>query len=212
MAGGRDAAWAEPPPPSSRPAPACPRLPGPAPRSLSPTAAGEPSALLCVLPRLSPGVADRRRRAMTTQQIALQGPGPWGFRLVGGKDFEQPLAISRVRAAWDAWGAGPSRAGERRDPEGSWGGRGAAGAVGDGGFRSPGRSRGGRAQPGAPGAPSAFRAPRARSPRRACRTPRSQASQPAAEHHLPRPRDRKAQFSCLRSGSVAGAWTRFVRG
>ncbi|TEA38227.1 hypothetical protein DBR06_SOUSAS110075 [Sousa chinensis] len=33
---------------------------------------------------------------MTTQQIALQGPGPWGFRLVGGKDFEQPLAISRV--------------------------------------------------------------------------------------------------------------------
>ncbi|XP_054937406.1 PDZ and LIM domain protein 1 [Physeter macrocephalus] len=33
---------------------------------------------------------------MTTQQIALQGPGPWGFRLVGGKDFEQPLAISRL--------------------------------------------------------------------------------------------------------------------
>uniref|UniRef100_A0A9L0KCN2 PDZ and LIM domain 1 n=1 Tax=Equus asinus TaxID=9793 RepID=A0A9L0KCN2_EQUAS len=33
---------------------------------------------------------------MTTQQIVLQGPGPWGFRLVGGKDFEQPLAISRV--------------------------------------------------------------------------------------------------------------------
>ncbi|KAH0504552.1 Sorbin and SH3 domain-containing protein 1 [Microtus ochrogaster] len=34
--------------------------------------------------------------AMTTQQIVLQGSGPWGFRLVGGKDFEQPLAISRV--------------------------------------------------------------------------------------------------------------------
>ncbi|XP_041517995.1 PDZ and LIM domain protein 1 [Microtus oregoni] len=33
---------------------------------------------------------------MTTQQIVLQGSGPWGFRLVGGKDFEQPLAISRV--------------------------------------------------------------------------------------------------------------------
>lgn len=144
MAGGRDAAWAEPPPPSSRPTPARPRLPGPAPRSLSPTAAWERSAPLCVLTRLSPGVADRRRRAMTTQQIALQGPGPWGFRLVGGKDFEQPLAISRVRAAWEARGAGPSRAGERRDPEGSWGGQGAAGAVGDGGFRSPGRSRGGR--------------------------------------------------------------------
>uniref|UniRef100_A0A493TX14 PDZ and LIM domain 1 n=1 Tax=Anas platyrhynchos platyrhynchos TaxID=8840 RepID=A0A493TX14_ANAPP len=25
-----------------------------------------------------------------------QGPGPWGFRLVGGRDFEQPLTISRV--------------------------------------------------------------------------------------------------------------------
>uniref|UniRef100_A0A8B9DI17 PDZ and LIM domain 1 n=1 Tax=Anser cygnoides TaxID=8845 RepID=A0A8B9DI17_ANSCY len=24
------------------------------------------------------------------------GPGPWGFRLVGGRDFEQPLTISRV--------------------------------------------------------------------------------------------------------------------
>ncbi|XP_062850857.1 PDZ and LIM domain protein 1 [Trichomycterus rosablanca] len=29
-------------------------------------------------------------------RIVLQGPGPWGFRLVGGKDFEQPLTISRV--------------------------------------------------------------------------------------------------------------------
>uniref|UniRef100_A0A8C4W800 PDZ and LIM domain 1 n=1 Tax=Gopherus evgoodei TaxID=1825980 RepID=A0A8C4W800_9SAUR len=30
-----------------------------------------------------------------THRVALQGPGPWGFRLVGGKDFEQPLTISR---------------------------------------------------------------------------------------------------------------------
>ncbi|KAK7140232.1 hypothetical protein R3I94_012745 [Phoxinus phoxinus] len=29
-------------------------------------------------------------------RVVLQGPGPWGFRLVGGKDFEQPLTISRV--------------------------------------------------------------------------------------------------------------------
>ncbi|XP_051945871.1 PDZ and LIM domain protein 1 [Xyrauchen texanus] len=28
--------------------------------------------------------------------VVIQGPGPWGFRLVGGKDFEQPLTISRV--------------------------------------------------------------------------------------------------------------------
>ncbi|KAJ7324466.1 hypothetical protein JRQ81_017486 [Phrynocephalus forsythii] len=31
-----------------------------------------------------------------TQRVALEGPGPWGFRLVGGKDFDQPLTISRV--------------------------------------------------------------------------------------------------------------------
>lgn len=30
-------------------------------------------------------------------RVEIEGPGPWGFRLVGGKDFEQPLAISRVR-------------------------------------------------------------------------------------------------------------------
>lgn len=29
-------------------------------------------------------------------RVVLEGPGPWGFRLVGGKDFEQPLTISRV--------------------------------------------------------------------------------------------------------------------
>ncbi|XP_064370004.1 PDZ and LIM domain protein 1 isoform X2 [Dromaius novaehollandiae] len=33
---------------------------------------------------------------MGTLRIALPGPGPWGFRLVGGRDFEQPLTVSRV--------------------------------------------------------------------------------------------------------------------
>lgn len=33
---------------------------------------------------------------MTTKRITMKGPAPWGFRLVGGKDFEQPLTISRV--------------------------------------------------------------------------------------------------------------------
>ncbi|XP_069466691.1 PDZ and LIM domain protein 1 isoform X1 [Ambystoma mexicanum] len=28
--------------------------------------------------------------------VVIEGPGPWGFRLVGGKDFDQPLTISRV--------------------------------------------------------------------------------------------------------------------
>ncbi|XP_020664446.2 PDZ and LIM domain protein 1 isoform X2 [Pogona vitticeps] len=31
-----------------------------------------------------------------THRVAIEGPGPWGFRLVGGKDFDQPLTISRV--------------------------------------------------------------------------------------------------------------------
>ncbi|KAJ8360025.1 hypothetical protein SKAU_G00165500 [Synaphobranchus kaupii] len=29
-------------------------------------------------------------------RVVMEGPGPWGFRLVGGKDFEQPLTVSRV--------------------------------------------------------------------------------------------------------------------
>ncbi|KAM7171443.1 PDZ and LIM domain protein 1 [Macrochelys suwanniensis] len=33
---------------------------------------------------------------MSSHRVTVQGPGPWGFRLVGGKDFEQPLTISRV--------------------------------------------------------------------------------------------------------------------
>ncbi|KAK1159244.1 PDZ and LIM domain protein 4-like [Acipenser oxyrinchus oxyrinchus] len=30
------------------------------------------------------------------QTVTLNGPSPWGFRLVGGKDFSTPLTISRV--------------------------------------------------------------------------------------------------------------------
>ncbi|KAI4897250.1 hypothetical protein NFI96_024619 [Prochilodus magdalenae] len=30
------------------------------------------------------------------QNVVLEGPAPWGFRLSGGKDFNQPLTISRV--------------------------------------------------------------------------------------------------------------------
>ncbi|XP_051939855.1 PDZ and LIM domain protein 3-like [Hippocampus zosterae] len=29
-------------------------------------------------------------------KVVLNGPAPWGFRLVGGKDFNQPLTISRI--------------------------------------------------------------------------------------------------------------------
>ncbi|XP_063290286.1 PDZ and LIM domain protein 1 isoform X3 [Pelobates fuscus] len=33
---------------------------------------------------------------MATKRVVLTGPPPWGFRLIGGKDFDQPLTISRV--------------------------------------------------------------------------------------------------------------------
>uniref|UniRef100_A0A8C7ZE83 PDZ and LIM domain 4 n=1 Tax=Oryzias sinensis TaxID=183150 RepID=A0A8C7ZE83_9TELE len=28
--------------------------------------------------------------------VTLKGPSPWGFRLVGGRDFSTPLTVSRV--------------------------------------------------------------------------------------------------------------------
>ncbi|XP_018591558.1 PDZ and LIM domain protein 3a isoform X4 [Scleropages formosus] len=30
------------------------------------------------------------------QNVVLHGPAPWGFRLAGGKDFNQPLTITRI--------------------------------------------------------------------------------------------------------------------
>lgn len=30
------------------------------------------------------------------QNVVLPGPAPWGFRLSGGIDFNQPLIITRV--------------------------------------------------------------------------------------------------------------------
>uniref|UniRef100_A0A665UAF4 LIM domain binding 3a n=1 Tax=Echeneis naucrates TaxID=173247 RepID=A0A665UAF4_ECHNA len=33
---------------------------------------------------------------MSTYSVSLPGPGPWGFRLQGGKDFNMPLTISRI--------------------------------------------------------------------------------------------------------------------
>eukprot|EP00064_Thunnus_orientalis_P023096 superscaffoldBa00008408_g23324 len=32
---------------------------------------------------------------MSAYTVSLPGPGPWGFRLQGGKDFNMPLTISR---------------------------------------------------------------------------------------------------------------------
>ncbi|XP_034040414.1 LIM domain-binding protein 3a isoform X5 [Thalassophryne amazonica] len=33
---------------------------------------------------------------MSTYNVSLPGPGPWGFRLQGGKDFNMPLTVSRI--------------------------------------------------------------------------------------------------------------------
>ncbi|KAJ8335904.1 hypothetical protein SKAU_G00392460 [Synaphobranchus kaupii] len=40
----------------------------------------------------------RRRadKAGMTQTVVLAGPAPWGFRLSGGRDFNQPLSLSRI--------------------------------------------------------------------------------------------------------------------
>ncbi|KAK2824704.1 hypothetical protein Q5P01_021879 [Channa striata] len=35
---------------------------------------------------------------MSSYTVSLPGPGPWGFRLQGGKDFNMPLTISRITA------------------------------------------------------------------------------------------------------------------
>lgn len=43
---------------------------------------------------------------MSTMRVVLAGPSPWGFRLVGGKDFDQPLTISRVTPGGKAADAG----------------------------------------------------------------------------------------------------------
>lgn len=42
--------------------------------------------------------AGTERPAMS-HSVVLRGPSPWGFRLVGGKDFSAPLTISRV--SWE---------------------------------------------------------------------------------------------------------------
>lgn len=45
------------------------------------------------------GVVCRRtfNPKMSSYTVTLNGPAPWGFRLQGGKDFNMPLTISRVR-------------------------------------------------------------------------------------------------------------------
>lgn len=148
---------------------------------------------------------------MTTQQITLQGPGPWGFRLVGGKDFEQPLAISRVRepgargergaprlgsgVAWRAGGeAGAPRALSETAASGTASGAGTAGRIQ---VRQQRPAR------------RALRAPPARRPRRPVPTLRSRASRAAPGYRVPE----KEWGSCRSFAPEArlGVRTRFVK-
>lgn len=42
--------------------------------------------------------------AAMAHSVVLRGPSPWGFRLVGGKDFSAPLTISRVSSQGERGG------------------------------------------------------------------------------------------------------------
>ncbi|XP_029621925.1 PDZ and LIM domain protein 3-like [Salmo trutta] len=42
------------------------------------------------------GTETRDREGDMPLDVVLNGPAPWGFRLTGGKDFNQPLTISRI--------------------------------------------------------------------------------------------------------------------
>lgn len=80
--------------------------------------------------------SERRRRRRSTvsarlrlrlppampHSVTLRGPSPWGFRLVGGRDFSAPLTISRVSPVGAGQRGGPgsetwsSRSTRDRDP------------------------------------------------------------------------------------------------
>lgn len=45
---------------------------------------------------------------MSCYTVTLPGPGPWGFRLQGGKDFNMPLTVSRVSMGSDPPGFDPA--------------------------------------------------------------------------------------------------------
>lgn len=54
----------------------------------------------CLVPRLALcraiGHWTHSREGVMPQNVVLPGPAPWGFRLSGGIDFNQPLVITRV--------------------------------------------------------------------------------------------------------------------
>ncbi|XP_072252086.1 PDZ and LIM domain protein 7 isoform X4 [Leuresthes tenuis] len=52
------------------------------------------------------GGQEEGQEAMNMYTVTLSGPAPWGFRLQGGKDFNMPLAVSRLTPGGKAAQAG----------------------------------------------------------------------------------------------------------
>lgn len=62
---------------------------------------------------VAPAGRERPIAAMS-YSVVLRGPSPWGFRLVGGKDFSAPLTISRVSSEGERSGEGSGEGTGRR--------------------------------------------------------------------------------------------------
>lgn len=61
--------------------------------------AGKTGCMSVLLPDSLCYLSTEEATAVSTSMsysVTLTGPGPWGFRLQGGKDFNMPLTISRV--------------------------------------------------------------------------------------------------------------------
>uniref|UniRef100_A0A3P9P9B5 LIM domain binding 3a n=1 Tax=Poecilia reticulata TaxID=8081 RepID=A0A3P9P9B5_POERE len=87
---------------------------------------------------------------MSCYTVTLPGPGPWGFRLQGGKDFNMPLTVSRVSMGSDLQGSGQAEGAN------TYGGRLLAVPMA---MAAPVASRGPHGPSGLQGAPVASRRP-----------------------------------------------------
>lgn len=63
------------------------------------------------------------REGIMPQTVVLPGPAPWGFRLSGGIDFNQPLVITRVGVFLSHLCCRSPGVQEARGNQEAWGGR-----------------------------------------------------------------------------------------
>ncbi|XP_070327066.1 LIM domain-binding protein 3 isoform X6 [Odocoileus virginianus] len=69
----------------------------PRPQGRDPEAPGKRRHGGCLSPEKEPATPEAAGvSASMSYSVTLTGPGPWGFRLQGGKDFNMPLTISRI--------------------------------------------------------------------------------------------------------------------